>query len=227
MSRHATAAIVFFLAFACGGRPETPAANAPQAASRAAVPEPAGDDFVPPDAQARAEEVLNAAFNRDKTTRLQMRMTTLVARTSALEGFSTAIAPRQDSIEDRLSRLNARVTETEVVVQLPGAILFDFDSAAIRPDAERALHDVQQVIAAFSGRPVRVEGHTDSVAGDDYNLKLSQARAASVAKWLAANGVEPARISAAGLGESKPAASNDTSEGRQKNRRVEIIIARK
>jgi outer membrane protein OmpA-like peptidoglycan-associated protein len=65
------------------------------------------------------------------------------------------------------------------------------------------------------------------MAGDDYNLKLSQRRAASVADWLKARGVEAARLATTGLGESQPAASNDTSEGRQKNRRVEVTIARK
>jgi outer membrane protein OmpA-like peptidoglycan-associated protein len=216
---------------ACGQGAETPAvtndAAAAQAAQAAAVPAATEEDFVPADAQQRAEAVLNAGFNRDKTTKLQMNITTLVGRTSSLEGFSTGLTAREEKIEDRLSRLNAKVTGTEVIIQLPGSILFDFDSAAIRPDAERALEDVRQVIASYAARPVKIEGHTDSVASDDYNVRLSQARASSVAKWLTDHGVEKSRLTATGAGESRPVASNDTSEGRQKNRRVEIVIATK
>ena len=220
------------VAAACGGG-EKPAsgAAAPSAASAApAAPAPATGTFEdpePPDAQPRAEAVVNAPFNRDKRTSLVMSMTTIVGRTSEIEGFSTAVAAREEKIDDRLARLNARITETEVVIQLPGAILFDFDSANIRPDAERALTDVAQVINAYAQRPVRVEGHTDSIASDEYNRTLSGRRASSVVAWLAAHGVERARLSPAGLGEQNPVATNDTAAGRQLNRRVEVVIAKK
>ncbi|HUP45061.1 MAG TPA: OmpA family protein [Thermoanaerobaculia bacterium] len=221
----AAAALVLIIA-ACGGRTETPAPPPQTAAAQNVVAAAAEDDYVPAEAHALGEQVVSADFNRDKTTRLQMKITTLVGRTSALSGFSTALAAREEKIDDRLARLQARVSETEIVIQLPGSILFDFDSAAIRPDAERALEDVRQVIASYTGRPVRIEGHTDSMAGDDYNQKLSERRAASVAQWLQSHGVEAARLTTSGLGESKPVATNETSGGRQKNRRVEIIIAR-
>jgi outer membrane protein OmpA-like peptidoglycan-associated protein len=185
------------------------------------------EDPEPPDAQARAEEAVNADYNRGKTTRLAMKITTLVGRTSELGGFATNVAPKQDRIEDQLARLGAKVTETEVVIQLPGSILFDFDSANVRPDAHRALTDVSRVIKAYAVRPARIEGHTDSVASDEYNQALSERRARSVADWLAANGVERTRLAATGYGEKKPVATNDTEAGRQLNRRVEVVIARK
>lgn len=184
-------------------------------------------NFEPDDAQARAEAVVNAEFNRNKTTGLAMNITTIVGRTSALSGFTTATVAKEESVEDRLARLGAKVTQTEVTIQLPGSILFDFDSAKIRPDAERTLTDVSNVIKAYADRPVRVEGHTDSVASDAYNQKLSESRAQSVANWLSAHGVPSQRLKTAGHGESKPVASNETSEGRQLNRRVEIVIAKK
>ena len=213
---------------ACGPdeKPVSQSAPAPSAVLPTAVtatfedPEPAG-------AQARAEAVVSADFNRDKRTTLAMNITTIVGRTSELEGFATAVAAREEKIDDRLARLNAKVTETEVVIQLPGAILFDFDSANIRADADRALTDVSQVIKAYAGRPVRVEGHTDSIASDDYNQSLSERRAASVVSWLSAHGVERARLASAGFGEKKPVATNDTAAGRQLNRRVEVVIAKK
>lgn len=217
---------------ACNGDekpvPETKAAAAPAALPGASASAArAFDDPEPPDAQARAEAVVHAPFNKDKRTSLTMSMTTIVGRTSALEGFATAVAAKEDNIDDRLARLNARVTETEVVIQLPGSILFDFDSANLRPDAERALTDVAQVIKAYDKRPVRIEGHTDAIASDEYNKALSERRAASVVNWLAARGVERGRLTSLGLGEQKPVATNDTAAGRQLNRRVEVVIAKK
>lgn len=209
---------------------EEPAAT-PAAAAPVSTPAPAVtatfDDPEPPDAQARAEAVVNAPFNANKTTKLVMKMSSIVGRTSELQGFATGLAAREDKIEDRLARLGAKVTETEVVIQLPGAILFDFDSASIRADAERALTDVAEVVRSYAQRPVRIEGHTDSIADDDYNQKLSERRAASVADWLGGHGVERARVSTAGYGEKRPVATNDTSDGRQRNRRVEVVIAKK
>lgn len=224
------AAVLGVALAACAGGEKVPADTqkpAPAAEQPAAAAAPTGPDFEPADAQARAESVLNADFNRNKTTRLEMHMSTIVGKTSALEGFSTAVVQREEKIDDKLSRLAARVTETEVVIQLPGSILFDFDSASLRPDAERALDDLRQVIASYPDRPVRIEGHTDSIASDEYNLTLSGKRAAAVAEWLTGHGIDRARLSTLGLGETKPAATNDTSSGRQKNRRVEVIIARK
>jgi outer membrane protein OmpA-like peptidoglycan-associated protein len=227
---------------ACGGASEGPppqaarprssaGARPPSAASSATSPGAGAGNVVekpePPEAQALAEQVVGAEFNRDKTTRLAMNITTLVGRTSALTGFATSVAPKTDTIEAQLTRLGAKVTETEVVIQLPGSILFDFDSANIRPDAHRALTDVSQVIKSYANRPVRVEGHTDSVASDEYNQGLSERRAKSVADWLAANGVERGRLAVAGFGEKKPVATNDTAAGRQQNRRVEVVIAKK
>jgi OOP family OmpA-OmpF porin len=74
---------------------------------------------------------------------------------------------------------------------------------------------------------VRVEGHTDSIASDDYNQALSERRARAVAKWLDDYGIDGSRLTAKGYGESKPVAENDTAAGRQKNRRVEVVIAKK
>lgn len=184
------------------------------------------EDPEPPGAQALAEEVLDADWNADRTTRLVMHITTLVDRTTGIEGLRSALNGTGVSLDDRLDGLGAKVTETEVTISLAGSILFDFDSAAIRPDAERTLGEVVEVIQAYSARPVRVEGHTDSIASDAYNAKLSLERAESVAKWLASHGVQASRLSTVGHGEGLPIADNATAEGRQQNRRVEIVIER-
>jgi outer membrane protein OmpA-like peptidoglycan-associated protein len=190
-------------------------------------------DPEPPGAQAIAEQVVSAPWNEskrtrltseDKTTGLTMSMTTLVDTKTGLQGFRTAVAAAQTTLDQKLTRLGAEVTGTEVTIRLPGSVLFDFDSAQIRPDAERTLSEVVEVINGYAKRPVRVEGHTDSIASDDYNQKLSERRAAAVRAWLAAKGVEGARLTPRGWGESKPVADNATADGRQRNRRVEVII---
>lgn len=99
---------------------------------------------------------------------------------------------------------------------------FDVDSDRLREDAGPAL---EQIRAALEDRPdlvVTVEGHTDSDASEEYNLDLSQRRAASVVAWLVERGVDPARLTAVGVGEAQPIADNETAAGKAANRRVEI-----
>ncbi len=226
------------VAAACGGHksgaaPEVAggSADAAPVARAAAVGEasPASAALVDPEpsgAQALAESVLREPGNRDKILLLRMSITTLVGQTTGIAGSATALAAKSTSVEDRLARLGAQVTATEITIRLPGSILFDFDSADLRPDAERTLQELAQVLVAYAPRPVRVEGHTDSIASDDYNQKLSERRAASVMKWLSGHGIVAGRLTSAGFGESRPAADNATAAGRQQNRRVEVIIAK-
>ena len=204
--------------------PAAPAAGATGSVSAAA---PAGTwtDPEPPGAQAIAEQNVAAAWNADKATRLEMSMTSLVRdTTTGIIGSSTAVAGGSTTLDQRLTRLNAETTGTEITIRLPGSVLFDFDSDRIRPDAERTLTDVAEVLKAYAQRPMRIEGHTDSVASDDYNLKLSERRAQSVQAWFASRGGVKAAFATKGWGEAKPAATNDTAAGRQQNRRVEVII---
>lgn len=181
-------------------------------------------DPEPPGAQGIAEQNVALPWNADKTTRLQMSITTLVNTTTGLVGARTGLAASATTLDERLSRLGAQTTQTEITIRLPGSVLFDFDSAAVRPDAERTLSEVSEVLKAYGQRPMRIEGHTDSVASDDYNQQLSERRAQSVRAWLASRGGVKAAFVTKGWGESKPAATNDTAVGRQQNRRVEVII---
>jgi outer membrane protein OmpA-like peptidoglycan-associated protein len=207
---------------------------APGARSRVAPRTVEWQDPEPPDAQAGAEAAVVASWNRDKTAplgdartaRLAMRIGTLVDRTGRIGGGSGRIARTEGSLDQRLDRLGAEVSETEVRIRLSGSVLFDFDSDTIRADAERTLTEVAEVVQAYPGRPVRIEGHTDSIASDAYNQALSERRAAAVKTWLAGHGVEAGRLATAGFGESRPAADNATAAGRQQNRRVEIVVER-
>jgi hypothetical protein len=101
-------------------------------------------------------------------------------------------------------------------------ILFDFNKATLRPDSNPVL---QKVLALLQSRPtlkLEVQGHTDNVGSDDYNLKLSDARATTVADWLIAKGIAADRVTAKGYGLRQPIADNGGDEGRAKNRRVEL-----
>jgi outer membrane protein OmpA-like peptidoglycan-associated protein len=105
------------------------------------------------------------------------------------------------------------------------SVLFDFDRSLLRPEAQQALVAAAAQIASYGNAAVAVEGHTDDVGADSYNLKLSQARAESVRAFLLSRPELSGRaIAAKGLGEGMPVTSNATEEGRQQNRRVEIIV---
>jgi OOP family OmpA-OmpF porin len=99
---------------------------------------------------------------------------------------------------------------------------FDFDSARIRPDAAAILDAAAEALKENSGVQVEVAGHTDSIGTDEYNQGLSERRAQAVVDALVERGIDASRLSARGSGESQPVASNETSDGRAQNRRVEL-----
>ncbi|MES2642354.1 MAG: OmpA family protein [Myxococcota bacterium] len=103
-------------------------------------------------------------------------------------------------------------------------IVFAHDSAEILPESEPVLAAAAAVLREYPDVRILILGHTDAVADDAYNLTLSRARAEAVATWIGAHGVDPARLTADGLGETRPVDSNETDEGRARNRRVEFAI---
>jgi outer membrane protein OmpA-like peptidoglycan-associated protein len=109
-------------------------------------------------------------------------------------------------------------------LNMPGNITFDTNRANIKPNFYPVLDDVARVLAKYDKTYIEVQGHTDSVGSNETNQQLSKHRAASVASALRTRGVNGARISSVGFGESMPIASNDTTYGREQNRRVEIKI---
>jgi outer membrane protein OmpA-like peptidoglycan-associated protein len=130
--------------------------------------------------------------------------------------------------------LQVKETATEIRIELAADVLFDFDKATIKPEAATALHNVAEIIKdKGKGRSVRIDGHTDGKGSDAYNQKLSERRADSVKQWLGQKeGLAQAKMTTQGFGASKPVAPNakpdgsDDPEGRQKNRRVEIVLAK-
>ena len=108
-------------------------------------------------------------------------------------------------------------------VRLP--ILFEFDSTELLPESESLLSKVGAALVSddLAHFHFSVEGHTDSLGSDGYNSTLSQERAKAVKAYLMASGVQERQLATVGHGEAQPVASNDSDEGRQRNRRVEVI----
>jgi outer membrane protein OmpA-like peptidoglycan-associated protein len=102
-------------------------------------------------------------------------------------------------------------------------INFDFAKATLKPDAQPVIAQVQALLKDNPALKLSIDGHTDNIGSDDYNQKLSTQRAATVVETLAKSGIAADRLKSAGFGASKPTADNTTSEGRGKNRRVELV----
>lgn len=109
-------------------------------------------------------------------------------------------------------------------LNMPGGITFDSGKTNIKPAFTPVLDDIANVMVKYPETKIEVQGHTDSVGESGSNLSLSQLRAQSVTSYLSSRGVDSNRVKTIGFGESMPIASNDTADGREKNRRVEIKI---
>lgn len=104
-------------------------------------------------------------------------------------------------------------------------ILFDFDKAVVKDKYYADVKKIADLMHEFPDKNITIEGHTDNFGTDEYNKKLSAERAASVRQYLIDKfGINGSRLTSVGYGEEKPIASNDTAEGRQKNRRVEAVL---
>ena len=134
------------------------------------------------------------------------------------------------STDEAIGALGGEVTDRGIEVALPDSVLFDFGSAALRPESSQQLSLLAGLAAAFPDAPLTIGGHADSVGSDADNQLLSENRAAVVAQALSTLGVDTDRMTATGFGESRPVAPNtnpdgsDNPEGRQLNRRVEVLV---
>jgi outer membrane protein OmpA-like peptidoglycan-associated protein len=137
-----------------------------------------------------------------------------------------ALDRQEADLRAQMGNNNVTIQNTgdRLIVTLPQDILFATDSASVRPDLQRDLRTVAQNLNAYPNTTVQVIGHTDNTGDAGYNQSLSQRRAQSVSGILVAEGVSSNRIRSIGRGEDAPIASNLTPEGRQQNRRVEIVI---
>ena len=169
--------------------------------------------------KARAAAAVDAA--EAAQAKLEAEQARLAAQVEAEKAARTKADA--DQLMKELSELKAKQTERGIVLTI-GDVLFATGKADLSPNANKSVAKLAEFLKKYPTRNVLIEGHTDSVGSDDFNLALSQQRANSVKASLVADAVDPARITTVGYGEKYPVASNDTKAGKAQNRRVDLII---
>jgi outer membrane protein OmpA-like peptidoglycan-associated protein len=151
---------------------------------------------------------------------------------STLQSNGSSLRGNVSDVESALQDLGAETVGDEIQINLPADVLFNFDQATIRSDAAVALTKLLTIINARSSNgTIHIAGHTDAIGDVLYNQQLSERRAIAVKSWLEDEGIAATRLQTQGFGESNPIAANtkpdgsDDPIGRQKNRRVQIVIS--
>ena len=192
--------------------------RAEQALQQAAVAETNGDmtslAYV---AQARTRTALAIADR--KVAKIKLAELSKTKEAARLQARDMEV----NMLRSELEALQAVDTDRGMVITL-GDVLFSTGKADLQPGAMSTIERLALFMAEYPAKTVLIEGYTDDVGSENFNLGLSDRRAASVRNALLAAGVSPLRISTIGYGEARPIASNSTPEGRQMNRRVEIVI---
>jgi outer membrane protein OmpA-like peptidoglycan-associated protein len=127
------------------------------------------------------------------------------------------------ALANELASLKAQHTDRGMVLTV-GDVLFAPGKAEVGPGAQRSIDKLVEFLRAYPKRNVLIEGHTDNLGNEDFNIKLSQQRADAVRDLLVARGVSPQRIQTKGYGPKFPVVENDSAAGRQQNRRVEVLV---
>ena len=140
------------------------------------------------------------------------------AKTETVDAKSMVVG-----LKEELAGLQAKQTKRGLVVTM-GGVLFRLNESDLMPGAMRTIDQLAQFLKNHPEYNASAEGHTDSTGSASYNQQLSERRARSVIMALQARGIEAERLTAKGLGENYPVASNDIAAGRQQNRRVEIVL---
>src|SRR6266446_5952096 len=175
-------------------------------------------------AAVRAKAEADAAAAKAKAEEDALKAKEEAARADAERARQAAAALRTQLLDQFNRILETRDTPRGLVVNM-GDVLFDFGKYDLRPEAREKLAKLSGIVLAHPGLTLAVEGHTDNVGSDELNQKLSELRAESVRSYLIAQGLAQANVTAQGFGKSTPVVDNSTPANRQKNRRVEIVVA--
>jgi outer membrane protein OmpA-like peptidoglycan-associated protein len=169
------------------------------------------------------EQAAQAAAQQAARDREAAQAETVKARQAAAQAEAEKAQLRAQLLSQLNSILQTRDSARGLIVNMSD-VLFDTGSHTLKPGAREKLAKISGIVLAHAGLTLQVEGHTDSVGGDEYNQQLSERRAGSVRDYLAQAGVPASTITARGFGKSQPVAANETVEGRQRNRRVELVV---
>ena len=198
------------------------------AAKRSAQTAQQDAQFAQRDAQVAQQDALTA--QRDAQAAQRQSMTSQQAaeasrqQAEASQRQTMDAKARNDELESQLRDMNARKTERGMVITI-GDVLFETDAALLRSDGRRNVDKLADFMKRYPQRSAMIEGFTDSTGSQDHNQALSGRRAEAVRNAIVERGVDRARLDARGYGEAHPVAGNDSSSGRQMNRRVEIILS--
>lgn len=174
--------------------------------------------------QAQMKAEAEAAATKAKAEADALKAKEEAARAEAERSQKAAADLRAQLLEQFNRILETRDTPRGLVVNM-GDVLFDFGKYDLRPEAREKLAKLSGIILAHPGLELAVEGHTDNVGNDELNQRLSEKRAETARAYLIQQGLSEASVAARGFGETAPLADNLTAEGRQRNRRVEIVVS--
>lgn len=164
------------------------------------------------------------ATARNQTEAAQVLAADRLASTQASEAQASTERAHAKSLEDQLAAMKARPTDRGMVLTL-GDMLFNTGRADLNQGASQPLDQLAAFLTEYPARTVTIEGYTDSAGSSASNQTLSERRAGAIKMGLSDRGIALNRIAARGMGEASPVASNDTAAGRQRNRRVEIVLS--
>jgi outer membrane protein OmpA-like peptidoglycan-associated protein len=191
------------------------------AAERRTAEQAAGNAAAAAEARARAEELVGVAEEEKLRAHQELQQS------------QQQLAELRKRREQELNRMHealrgiaaTRRTASGMVIELANdSFYFDFDKADLRPQNREVLSRIAGVLLASNGYRLSIHGHTDDVGDEQYNQRLSERRAESVAEYLKSAGIDPGVIDTTGYGKASPRVKGQTREARQKNRRVEIAI---
>jgi outer membrane protein OmpA-like peptidoglycan-associated protein len=179
---------------------------------------------------AEREAALKAAGEReaDLQKKLEAEHAALEAEKKALAEERAKAEARQKEAMNKLNELQSKLIQVSQdargIILSMSDILFDVDKATLKQDLKTSLAKVAGILTVYQQFNVSIEGNTDNTGSAEHNMKLSQQRADNVMNFLVEQGIDASRLTAKGLGMTMPIADNSTKEGRQKNRRVDLVI---
>jgi len=170
--------------------------------------------------RAQADAARAAALDQQRAAEAAAKQAQL-----SMQAAENEKAQLRERLRQQLSMiLETRETARGLIVNISD-VLFDFNQYTLKPGAREKMAKVSGILLAYPGLKIRLEGHTDAIGTDDYNQQLSEKRAGAVREYLVSQGVAADTVSSVGFGKANPVASNDTAEGRQRNRRVEMVVS--
>jgi outer membrane protein OmpA-like peptidoglycan-associated protein len=177
--------------------------------------------------QQQAAEAARAAALAQQQQAVEQQKAAEAQAEQARQAAAQAEKDKADMRAQLLAQLNSILqtqdTARGLIVNMSD-VLFDTGSSTLKPATREKLAKISGIVLAHPGLSLQIEGHTDSVGSDQMNQQLSERRADSVRDFLIEQGVAGSSVTAKGFGKTQPVASNDTAEGRQKNRRVELVV---